>query len=191
MGDLIAKTVREWIETLPEYIRDRAMANVRAQGMEERLGVKVYELRGAIISAFGWRGTPEGKRFWGKVSNGEHPKIKRRVKYRERFAELEREVQELKEAQVATPQSSAHRSTPVPDADAGPLTWRIRSVTSLNTKHPRTFTVEDKLNDKGSVKEIVLKKWIDGAVYEGYSFDGELVFRYGTEYATVRYFIDC
>lgn len=190
MSEVEKKTVREWIETLPEYIRDRALANVRAQGMEEQLGVNVASLSGAIIITFGWRGTPEGKRFWNKVSNGKHPRIKRRFKYRARLAELERAVRELKEAQAANPQSSAHRSTPVPDADADHKARRIQSISEAYSSQPVTYVVVDNPSNKESVKEIVLEDDWGFPTYCGYNFDGEPLFEYLADSVNVHYFPD-
>lgn len=63
------KTLKEWIDTLPEPQRSRALANT-----EERLTtLKSSSLKDTVTIAFVWIDTPEGWDYWYAVSEGEEP----------------------------------------------------------------------------------------------------------------------
>lgn len=60
------RTIRQWLETLPDGYRERALANmVEGQGDSER-----DDLGGALDSAFYWEGSPEGHEFWSTIRKG-------------------------------------------------------------------------------------------------------------------------
>jgi len=55
------KTVKQWLETLPDGYRERALANcTRPDGLET-------SLHHTIPAAFRWADTPEGGKFWKQV----------------------------------------------------------------------------------------------------------------------------
>lgn len=74
------KTIREWLEALPPDIRERALANVKAQRRGRTLASKQPDLEDAILTLFIWHVTPEGFRYWNDVSKGKTPKIKAKSK---------------------------------------------------------------------------------------------------------------
>ena len=65
------KTIRQWLNELPEHLRDRAIRNAVLQ--EYAIGIidlnhqtrDVYE---AIASAFVWSHTPEGFDYWSDAA---------------------------------------------------------------------------------------------------------------------------
>jgi len=57
------KTIKELLETLPDGIREKALAN-----MESDLAGRVVEsLADAVDCAFFWETTPEGVDYWDKI----------------------------------------------------------------------------------------------------------------------------
>jgi len=59
------KTIREWLNELPEDIRVRAFRNVVKP---ERLEWEGSNLKQALMGAFDWRDTSENHDFWELVS---------------------------------------------------------------------------------------------------------------------------
>ena len=65
-------TIREWIDTLPSTVRDRALANTVA--MEKKDGDDILtrlepSLYHALSGAFYWEHTPEGHNYWSAFAN--------------------------------------------------------------------------------------------------------------------------
>lgn len=59
------RTIRQWLETLPDGYRERALANMD-KGFEN---YEVCDLRGAIAAAFLWADSPEGLDFWASIAD--------------------------------------------------------------------------------------------------------------------------
>ena len=57
------KTIKEWVDTLPDGIRTRAYKYKSKSWLRPK-----PSLREAIMSAFIWRNTAEGVSFWSLVS---------------------------------------------------------------------------------------------------------------------------
>jgi hypothetical protein len=58
------KTIREWLNELPEDVRDKAIANTS----EELLKFEESEdLRDALLAAFIWMPSNEGFDYWFKI----------------------------------------------------------------------------------------------------------------------------
>lgn len=74
------KTIREWLETLPDDIRDRALANVNAQRAELHMDLVEPSLSEAVHGAFSWLLTPEGCDYWFNVSCGKTPNLETKSK---------------------------------------------------------------------------------------------------------------
>ena len=55
------KTVLEWLNELPEVARDKAVTNMEPASAD----VKVSYLSIALVVAFNWEGSPEGRNYWG------------------------------------------------------------------------------------------------------------------------------
>lgn len=70
------KTIREWLNELPEPIRSRAIRNAE-NDLAPLLLLKesVSSLNRAIDAAFFWDDTPEGFYFWSAVSIGKTPEL--------------------------------------------------------------------------------------------------------------------
>ncbi len=60
------KTVREWLNELPEEIRERAIRNAEASGWVNAGCMRAGD---AIGCAFHWKGSPEGELFWNEWSD--------------------------------------------------------------------------------------------------------------------------
>lgn len=58
------KTVREWLNELPEEIRERAIRNAEASGWVNAGCMRAD----AIACAFKWEGSPERELFWNEWS---------------------------------------------------------------------------------------------------------------------------
>jgi hypothetical protein len=54
------KTVKEWLEKLPDGYRERALANL----MDAKANNHAISIAGAIDLAFNWGDTNEGFEFW-------------------------------------------------------------------------------------------------------------------------------
>lgn len=70
------KTIREWLNELPELYRSRAIKNAENDpepSLEEEAAESI--VGGAVAGAFVWRDTPEGHEFWDQVSRGETPEL--------------------------------------------------------------------------------------------------------------------
>jgi hypothetical protein len=59
------KTIREWLNELPEDVRDKAIANT----LEDMLNMKAKSLSSALMNAFNWGKSPEKSEFWVKIYN--------------------------------------------------------------------------------------------------------------------------
>ena len=61
------KTIREWLEGLPEPHRTQALANM---GVNKGPGTAVYpNAMGAVSEAFSWAKSPEGFDYWANFVN--------------------------------------------------------------------------------------------------------------------------
>lgn len=60
------KTVKQYLEELPEPYNEMALENVKKQGYERDLKTK-YPY--PIACAFIWDKTPEGHRFWEAIND--------------------------------------------------------------------------------------------------------------------------
>jgi hypothetical protein len=60
------KTVKEWLNELPEEIRERAISNAEASGWVNAGCMRAGD---AIGCAFHWKGSPEGELFWNEWSD--------------------------------------------------------------------------------------------------------------------------
>lgn len=56
------KTIKEWLETLPEPYREQALNN--SKEMNITLNSKVERLTSAISFSFIWSNSPEGFDYW-------------------------------------------------------------------------------------------------------------------------------
>jgi hypothetical protein len=57
------KTIKEWLNELPEDIKVRAIKNTE----DDILNAPALSLEVVICGAFQWYGTPEGVEFWAGV----------------------------------------------------------------------------------------------------------------------------
>jgi hypothetical protein len=58
------KTIQEWLNELPEDVRDKAIANTD----KDLLEINLYNrLSHALEGAFVWALTPEGWDYWDKI----------------------------------------------------------------------------------------------------------------------------
>lgn len=57
------KTIKDWLEELPEGIKEKALLNYKASPQNKEKEV-VGSLSAAISGAFVWIDTPEGHEFW-------------------------------------------------------------------------------------------------------------------------------
>jgi hypothetical protein len=64
------KTVREWLEELPEPYKGEALMQTDGD-----LSTKYVNLYDALSSAFYWEGSPQGDRYWRNISRGIFPVI--------------------------------------------------------------------------------------------------------------------
>ncbi len=60
------KTVREWLECLPEPYRGQALANAEKSNMLDGRHESLYD---ALSSAFYWEGSPQGHDYWSEYSS--------------------------------------------------------------------------------------------------------------------------
>jgi len=58
------KTIREWLEELPDGYRERAIKNYDPDHDDSYI---INSLWSAIVITFVWRDTPEGYDFWNAV----------------------------------------------------------------------------------------------------------------------------
>lgn len=59
------KTIREWLEELPEPYRSQALENFEAQKTKDRLPTR-QSMYWAIYGAFHWDDTPQKHDYWSK-----------------------------------------------------------------------------------------------------------------------------
>src|SRR5690625_3421781 len=59
------KTIREWLEELPDGYRELALKNYDPEYCDT--GVNIIDLAGAVMWGFSWEDTPEGQVFWDAV----------------------------------------------------------------------------------------------------------------------------
>ena len=69
-----SKTIREWLNELPEPIRSRAIRNAE-NCHKPLLDKSEISLREAVSAAFIWINTPEGLGYWSSVHDGESPEL--------------------------------------------------------------------------------------------------------------------
>jgi hypothetical protein len=62
------KTIREWLNDLPEDIRVRALRNTELERLEWKHHNLEGALEGALARAFTWSDTSENHEFWSLVS---------------------------------------------------------------------------------------------------------------------------
>jgi hypothetical protein len=65
----VEKTIKEWLEDLPEPYRSEALANFDdyVEIYPTKLREKELSTKHAIINAFNWEGSTEGGEYWRKV----------------------------------------------------------------------------------------------------------------------------
>jgi hypothetical protein len=63
----MSKTVKQWLEELPEEIRDQAISNTKPTLLEQ--DAIAESLREAISGAFIWDDSPQGHKYWEEVFN--------------------------------------------------------------------------------------------------------------------------
>lgn len=84
-------TIKEWLEKLPEPIREKALANANKNPLND----DEPNLWHAISAAFTWGQTREGQEYWSKVSRGINPEtgekliFKKQNKMKKNFEKLE------------------------------------------------------------------------------------------------------
>jgi len=59
------KTIVEWLETLPDGYRERALKNYDPEYCDT--GVNIIDLAGAVMWGFSWEDSPEKQVFWDAV----------------------------------------------------------------------------------------------------------------------------
>lgn len=77
-----SKTIREWLNELPDPYRSRAIMNAENYH-KPFLDESEINLREAVLGAFVWYETPEGDEFWSRVSDGETPELPDHLKEEE------------------------------------------------------------------------------------------------------------
>jgi len=63
------KTIEEWYQDLPQYVREKAIKNARTQNMTPTLGLTVEDLQSALICGFSWGNSPEEHDYWQDQHN--------------------------------------------------------------------------------------------------------------------------
>jgi hypothetical protein len=63
------KTIRQWLEELPESYRTQALAALEKQRGDDPGGTSQIDIGGAIASAFDWSNSEEGHDFWQNLSD--------------------------------------------------------------------------------------------------------------------------
>lgn len=75
------KTVEEWLNELPEHIKEKALVNLceaedyNKDNIEDILEEPEDSLWDAIAGSFIWTGTPEGNDFWKNVAEGNFEEV--------------------------------------------------------------------------------------------------------------------
>lgn len=64
------KTIREWLEELPEPYRSQALENMDIEDAD----IEHDNFERALCGAFLWMDSPEGWDYWNKIRNGKFPK---------------------------------------------------------------------------------------------------------------------
>lgn len=67
------KTIKEWLETLPEPYRSRALKNHAEKPIEFHLGAVVGDIQTAVSIAFIWLETEEGYHYWKLCASDSYP----------------------------------------------------------------------------------------------------------------------
>lgn len=67
------KTIKQWIETLPEPYRSEAIENVREQNNENLINFTENSLALAVYGAFNIHLTKQGWSYWHRVAQGKEP----------------------------------------------------------------------------------------------------------------------
>ena len=57
------KTIKEWLNDLPEEVREKALRNAR----KDSLDVKRISFKKALAGAFIWYKSPEGHKYWNEI----------------------------------------------------------------------------------------------------------------------------
>lgn len=73
----MSKTISEWLQHLPVDIREKAIANCKADfkdneefnGMMKLRDISVGE---ALASMFTWKNSPEGHDYWSEIAKNEN-----------------------------------------------------------------------------------------------------------------------
>lgn len=86
------KTVKQWLEELPEPIRTQAFENNRLQDRVYSLEVKVPSLSSAILLAFKWHGTDEGHHYWDNITNDSQKPIIKQPEWTENINHMVKTV---------------------------------------------------------------------------------------------------
>ena len=78
------KTIREWLNELPEPISSRAIKNAENESESSLEEEDVTSsIMCALAGAFVWNDTPEGHEFWRQVSKGEISELPEHLKEEE------------------------------------------------------------------------------------------------------------
>ncbi len=64
------KTAKEWLQTLPKWVAQKALFNYEQENGYHSLSKEFRNLSSAV-GYFSWSSSPEGQKFWRKVSQGE------------------------------------------------------------------------------------------------------------------------
>lgn len=105
------KTIKQWLEELPEPYRSKALKNHAEKPIEYLADTKTSDLGGAIANAFAWGGTAEGYDYWRECCTGNYP-----------GAEEPRTLVVLDQDKLPEPPIPELKST-VPTADEFVLDW--------------------------------------------------------------------
>ena len=77
------KTIREWLNELPEPIRSRAIRNTENESDTLLDTITDVNFKNALWVAFIWSNTPEGHNYWGSVHGGKTPELPEHLKEEE------------------------------------------------------------------------------------------------------------
>jgi hypothetical protein len=66
------KTIREWINDLPQPYRDMALEHAKDHAIKHYLNIEQPTARDGLMAAFDWPETKEGSKFWSMVSMGRY-----------------------------------------------------------------------------------------------------------------------
>jgi len=85
------KTIKSWLEELPEPYRSQALENLVKDSREN---TEVKSLSVAISSAFVWKDTSQGEYYWMNVGDGGLPDVTVKTVNEEAVIKSNREIAE-------------------------------------------------------------------------------------------------